>query len=84
MLYEVITSGSGKTLSLATLNEYKISRTDITFTDEVEDLDVGASNKPIRCRRFEGNALCVITSYSIHYTKLYDLRAAEHRHDGFW
>jgi len=51
-----IFSGSGDTLSLATLNDYKISQTDIMFTDEVEHLDVDASETPIRCRRFEGNA----------------------------
>jgi hypothetical protein len=59
-----IFSGSGDTMRLPTLNDYKISQTDIVFTDEIENLEVDAAEAPIRCRRFEGNAQWEGTSFA--------------------
>jgi hypothetical protein len=56
--------GSGRTLVLPTLNDYRIDPTELSFPEDVEELEVDALDRPVRCRRVEGVANWVGTSFA--------------------
>jgi len=57
-------SGSGISLTMPTLNDYEIKPTEITFPNEVEEIEVAALDRPIRARRVEGTAKWVGRSFA--------------------
>lgn len=56
--------GSGLSLTLQTLNDYHINPTEVSFPDEVEEIEVAALDHPIRSRRVEGVAKWVGSSFA--------------------
>jgi hypothetical protein len=56
--------GTGQSLTLPTLNDYRIAPTDVSFPDKVEEINVAAVDHPVRCRRVEGVAKWVGTSFA--------------------
>jgi hypothetical protein len=57
-------AATNQTIALPTLNEFAVKETEITFTNEMEELDVAACDTPVRCRRIEGNAKWVGNSFA--------------------
>ncbi|HEY6951804.1 MAG TPA: DUF3108 domain-containing protein [Bacteroidota bacterium] len=57
-------ASTSMTLAVPTLNEFAVKETEINFTGDAENIEVAACDKPVRCRRIEGNARWVGNSFA--------------------
>ena len=57
-------AGCDSTISLPTLNDYRIAQTNVTYGNETEEIEVAAFDGPVRCRKVTGNAQWVGKSFA--------------------
>lgn len=56
--------GTGDTITLPTLNDYRISPTEVTYPEKSEEIEGAAVDHPLRCKRVVGVAKWVGASFA--------------------